>query len=44
VGEAQAVFDKKENIILDGRPLFIDYGKVSYKVQKLQGSFFAEYN
>ena len=25
VEEAQAVFDKPENIILDGRVLFIDY-------------------
>ena len=29
VDEAKAVFDKKEDIVLDGRSLFIDYGKIS---------------
>lgn len=28
VDEAQAVFDKEENFVLDGRSLFIDYGKL----------------
>jgi len=28
VEEAKAVFNKKENVVLGGRVLFIDYGKL----------------
>ena len=28
VDDAKAVFDKEENFVLDGRSLFIDYGKL----------------